>query len=162
MRASSESKKYDKAVAFIKDRLADIGTILKLRPADMNESKLLREKEALETVEHIVERRKALSAIRPSRFKGYACPRCGHHFGEDKVYFCPYCGQHISYTDEKSATMTSESMSAHIKCSGRTVDITVDGITVKVLLKDVNELLNMSTEEAEMDTKVIVTKYVEE
>lgn len=161
MRASSESKKYDKAVNFIKNRLADIGVILKLRPAEMNEAKLLQEKEALETVEYIVERRKPLSAINPGRSKDYACPRCGHHFADNTTYFCQYCGQHISYADEDLVAMPKEFIRAKLSSfankDGKPVlAIMVGRTTIEVKQEDINAAFESP---ADVETRIAVIRH---
>lgn len=162
MRPSTESKRYEKAVNYIKDRLADIGTILKLRPAEMNETKLLEEKEALETVELIVERRKPLSAIRPSRSKDYACPRCGHHFTDKNVYFCQYCGQHISYTDDDLVNIPKEFIHAKLSTlankDGKPVlAIRVGKTLIEVKREDIDAAFKYQQEET--DSRLAVTRY---
>lgn len=162
MRPSVESKRYEKALNYIKDRLADIGTIFKLRPAGMNEAKLLEEKEALETVELIVERRQPLSAIRPSRSRDYACPRCGHHFADKNVYFCQYCGQHISYTDDNLVNIPKEFIRAKLSSfankDGKPVlAINVGKTLIELKQEDVDAAFNSQQEEVE--TRLAVTRY---
>lgn len=161
MRASTESKKYDKAVSFIKDRLADIGTVLKLRPAEMNEAKLLQEKEALETVECIVERRKPLSAIKPGRSKDYACPRCGHHFADKTTFFCQYCGQHISYADEDLVAVPKEFIHAKLSSfankDGKPVlAIMVGRTTIEVKQEDIDVAFESP---ADVETRLAVIRH---
>lgn len=162
MRSSSESKRYEGAINYIKDRLADIGTILKLRPADMNEAKLLQEKEALETIEFIAERRKPLFAIKPGRSKDYACPRCGHHFTDKNVYFCQYCGQHISYNDESLVNIPKEFVHAKLKPvtnkDGKPVLAIMVGKTlIEIKQEDIDATFNNY---AETDSRLAITRHI--